>query len=215
MAEWLSTVAAFAAACFLLALAPGPSVAIVMRETLRGGRRSGAAAALGTETGIVGWAVAAALGLSALVAVSEVAYDTIRYVGVAVLVGLGAQALWSARRPSGPGEEGPGPGPAGPRRSAATSYRAGLVTIAANPKGAVFSSSFLPQFVPADAPFLPTMLALGLLWAVVDGTWLVVVAHTVSGARHVFTRARVRQRLEQLTGVVLLGLGARLATESR
>ena len=187
-----------------------------MRETLRGGRRSGVAAALGTEAGIIGWAVAAALGLSALVAVSEVAYDTIRYVGVAVLVGLGAQALWSARRPvAEPADEGAEPGAPGTRRPAATSFRAGLVTIAANPKGAVFSSSFLPQFVPGGAPFLLTMVALGLLWAVVDGTWLVVVAHTVSGARHVFARARVRQRLEQLTGVVLVGLGARLATESR
>lgn len=214
MDPWFSTVAAFAAACFLLALAPGPSVAIVMRETLRGGRRSGVGAALGTEVGIFGWSVAAALGLSALVAVSEVAYDTIRWVGVAVLVGLGVQAFRSARR-GAPGDVVEEPLPGGRRRSAVTSFRAGLVTIAANPKGAVFSSSFLPQFVPSDAPFLPTMLAFGLLWAAVDGAWLVLVAHTVSGARHVFGRARVRQRLEQLTGAVLIGLGVRLAVESR
>jgi threonine/homoserine/homoserine lactone efflux protein len=208
------TLTAFVVACALLSLAPGPSIAMVIRETLSGGRRNGLAAAVGTETGILGWSIAAALGLSVLVAVSQVAYDVIRTAGAAVLLFLGAQALWAARHPESDEAEPLAGRPSGPR-SAWSSFRVGLATIAANPKGAVFSSSFLPQFVPHGAPVLPWMLALGMVWALIDGSWCVVVACGVARARRMFTRARVKQRLEQLTGVVLIALGVRLATEGR
>jgi threonine/homoserine/homoserine lactone efflux protein len=213
-AGWVPALAAFAVACLLLALAPGPSVAVVVREALRGGRGHGVAAAAGTETGILGWSVAAALGLSALVAASQLAYDVVRVAGAVVLVLLGAQALWAARRPAAPGDRPPDGREPAPR-TRWSSFRAGLATIAANPKGAVFSSAFLPQFVPHGAPVLPTMLVLGALWALIDGSWCTIVACGVSSARRVFARPRVRRRLEQLTGVALIALGVRLASQGR
>jgi threonine/homoserine/homoserine lactone efflux protein len=93
----LSTFLAFLAAVTLLAMVPGPSTALVLRQTLRGGRRAAFATTLGNGTGLLLWSVAAAFGLSTLVAASQTAYDAIKLLGTVVLVGLGVQTLWHAR----------------------------------------------------------------------------------------------------------------------
>ena len=89
------------------------------------------------------------------------------------------------------------------------------MTILANPKAAVFAASFLPQFVPAHAPMLPTLLLLSLTWVVMDTGWWVTLAWAVQRAQRVLTRPSVRQRLEQASGALLIGLGIRLALEHR
>jgi threonine/homoserine/homoserine lactone efflux protein len=99
-------------------------------------------------------------------------------------------------------------------RSHWSSFRTGLATIAANPKGAVFSV-VSAAVRTHDAPVVPSMLVLGVVWAVIDGSWCVFVAWGVSHARQVLARPRVRLRLEQLTGFVLIALGVRLATDGR
>ncbi|MFF0311784.1 LysE family translocator [Streptosporangium sp. NPDC004379] len=208
---------AFIGSCFVVAMVPGASTAIILRQTLRAGRARGLAAAVGNETGILLWALAAAFGLSALVVASEVAYDVMRAAGAAVLLLMGAQSLWNARRrregrDGGGGGEGPvGESGGGLRRS----YLLGLSTCLANPKAAVFAMSFLPQFVPygADVPLTLTMLA--VVWVLVDTVWYGLFIWMVGRARLVFGRPAVRRRLEALSGVVLIGFGLRLVTESR
>ena len=83
----------FALASTLLILAPGPDSMLVMRNTMRGGRRSGLITACGTMSGLTVWAVAAALGLTALLRVSHVGYDVLRFAGAAYLIWLGAGSL--------------------------------------------------------------------------------------------------------------------------
>nr|BFE79723.1 hypothetical protein GCM10020093_023240 [Planobispora longispora] len=138
---------AFIGSCFLLAMIPGVSTAVILRQTLRAGRGPGMAATLGNETGILLWALAAAFGLSALVLASEVAYDVMRIVGAVFLVVMGAQSIWQAREGRGaaePREEPTAVAAPGWRGS----YLLGFSTCLANPKAAVFAMSFLPQFVP-------------------------------------------------------------------
>jgi hypothetical protein len=94
----LPNLLACASAALLLAMVPGPSTAVVLRQTLRSGRRAALAATLANELGSLFWVLAAAVGLSALVAASQLAYDVLRLVGALVLVALGAQSLWRARR---------------------------------------------------------------------------------------------------------------------
>src|SRR4051795_12842244 len=89
---------AFVGSCLLLAMIPGVSTAVIVRQTLRAGRASGIATTLGNETGIFLWAVAAVFGLSALVLASEVAYATMKAIGAAVLIAMGVQSIWQARR---------------------------------------------------------------------------------------------------------------------
>ncbi|SFF75468.1 Threonine/homoserine/homoserine lactone efflux protein [Streptomyces mirabilis] len=206
----LSSVIAFAGAAFLIAMVPGPSTAVILRRAVMNGRRSGIATVLGNECGVLLWGLAAALGLSALLLASQVAYDAMRIFGAALLVWMGARALWRARRPGGPGEE--------PAETAAVShrraYRQGLVTNFANPKAGVFAVSFLPQFVPQGAPVLPALLAFSVIWAVIDLLWYLPLIWLAGRVRGVLQRRSIQRRMEQISGAVLVGLGLRLAVES-
>jgi threonine/homoserine/homoserine lactone efflux protein len=212
----VETVVAFCGAALLISMAPGPSTVVIMRQSMLSGRRAGAAAMLGNEAGVLAWGVAAAWGRSALLVASRLAYDVLRLVGAGVLVYFGVRALWQARRSrSGGGAEPVGEAGEAGRGSLWRSFRMGLVTAAANPKAGVFAVSFLPQFVPQGAPVLGMLLVLSLLWVAIDVVWYLGVVWLVGTARRVLQRSGVRRRLEQVSGAVLVGLGIRLAAESR
>ncbi len=218
----------FVVAVALLAMVPGPATALVIRQTIRDGRRTALLTTAGNEVGLLGWAIASAVGLAALVAASQVAYDTIRIAGAVVLIGLGLQSLLERRRHrDGTTPDGTtraelatdaAAGPPGARTGGGrglAAFRAGLLSNLVNPKAAVFAFSFYPQFIPRGAPVLATTLLLAGIQLLVDTAWYVLVAWLVSRARAFMRSAAVRRRLERLTGLVLLGLGARLAVEHR
>jgi threonine/homoserine/homoserine lactone efflux protein len=210
MSPMPSTLIAFLGACTLVAASPGPSTVLIIKQSLRS-RRSGFLTVLGNETGVFIWGLVAAFGLTALLTASEVAYGVMRVVGAAVLVAFGVQALWQARRTkAGTAEEGWGGG----EKSGWAAYRGGLLLNLANPKAAVFALSFLPQFVPAGAPHLPTMMGLAALWAVYEVGYYGLYVWCVGRMRTLLSRAGVRRRLEQVSGGVLLLLGVRLALEN-
>jgi len=211
------TLLPFLGACLLIALAPGPSTVLIIRNSLQS-RRSGMMTVLGNETGVFLWGLVAALGLTALLAASEVAYDVMRYAGAAVLVVFGVQAIRAARRGAGGGaglQLGADGGADGPSRgSAGRSYRTGVLMNLANPKAAVFAMSFLPQFVPDGVPKLPAIVGLAALQAVFEVGYYGAYVWSVARLRGVLSRAGVRRRLEQLSGGVLVLLGARLALDA-
>ncbi|WP_131740227.1 LysE family translocator [Actinomadura roseirufa] len=224
----LETLIAFTGAAVLIAVAPGPSTVVIMRQSMRAGRRAGLATVLGNETGVLAWGLAAAAGLSALLSASRLAYDGLRIAGAAVLVYFGARALWGARRrrgaaaseAAGEGAGGPdaaaGPGdPAGAGGvSAWRCYRLGLVTNFANPKAGVFAVSFLPQFVPGGWSVPVALVVFSVLWALIDLAWYTAVVWLVAAARRALERPVVRRRLDQVSGLVLVGLGVRLAADA-
>ncbi|GAA3786027.1 LysE family translocator [Streptomyces phyllanthi] len=205
----LTTLLAFLGACALIAASPGPSTVLIIKQSLRS-RRSGFLTVLGNETGVFVWGLVAAFGLTALLAASELAYDVMRVVGAVVLVGFGIQTLWQARRSRGGAESEW----TATEKSGWASYRDGLLLNLANPKAAIFAMSFLPQFVPEGAPHLPTMIGLAALWAVFEVGYYGVYVWCVDRMKTVLSRSGVRRRLEQVSGGVLLLLGARLALES-
>ncbi|MFC7586265.1 LysE family translocator [Nonomuraea antimicrobica] len=94
-------------------------------------------------------------------------------------------------------------------------FLAGLGTCLANPKAAVFAMSFLPQFVPAGQNVTVTLVTLAVVWVAVDLVWYGLLVWAVAKAREWLGRPVVKRRLEQVSGVVLIGLGVRMAVESR
>ncbi|ANS68775.1 putative lactone efflux transmembrane protein [Streptomyces lincolnensis] len=207
-----STLIAFLGACTLVAASPGPSTVLIIKQSLHS-RRSGFLTVLGNETGVFVWGVVAALGLTALLTASEIAYDVMRVVGAVVLVAFGVQALRQARRSKGEAETAEG-GWESSGKSGWSAYRAGLLLNLANPKAAVFALSFLPQFVPRGAPHLPAMVGLAALWAVYEVGYYGLYVWFVGRLKAVLSRTGVRRRLEQVSGGVLLLLGVRMALES-
>ena len=209
----------FAIAATLLILAPGPDSMLVLRNSLRGGRRVGLSTAAGTVTGLLTWALAAALGITTLLTASRVGYDVLRLVGGAYLVWLGVMTL--RRRPSQPAAApdataGPdmrlvGRGPTSLRRA----YVNGVISNACNPKIGVFFLAFLPNVMPAGAPPREVSLALGAWFALETGVWLACVVWMADHAKAWLSRPRWQRRLEQLTGLVLVAFGVRVATEGR
>lgn len=209
----LQSLIAFTGAAIIVALIPGPSTAIIIRQSITSGRRAGVGAMLGNETGTLLWGMAAAFGLSALLLASRIAYDGMRIAGAVFLVSMGARALWSARHKTSESsslETGPGPVSSGWH-----AYRMGLLTSFANPKAGVFALSFLPQFVPHGVPVLPALLVFSLIWALAETIWFLSLIWLAGRAGRALARPRVRQWLERVSGVVLVGLGVRLAVDSR
>ena len=148
----LAVLPEFALACLALAVLPGPATALFLHRTVRDGRAAGLAAVAGNEIGVYCWALAAGAGLTALLRANWWLYLALHVVGAVVLVYLGVSAWRGARRDDDDGEFGAALAlrlPSG--RTPAAAFRASLVTIAANPKAAVFAFSFFPQFLPGTA----------------------------------------------------------------
>jgi threonine/homoserine/homoserine lactone efflux protein len=202
---------AFVPVAAVLTLTPGAATALVVRSTVRGGRRHALLTTAGNSVGVFIWGVLAAVGLAAVVATSATAFSVVKIVGAVVLVALGVQAL------RGRGGDGPLDGMA-PRRRELTpraAFRDGVLTSMANPKLAAFFVALFPQFVPHGQAVLPAALLMAALIVTIDFVWFSTLAFLITRARRAFVDGPWMRRAERLTGVVLVGLGVRLALERR
>lgn len=195
----------------MLVMAPGPDFAVVVRNALRG-RRQGVATTAGIISGLLVHTTVAALGLSAVLAASLLAFTVVKVVGAAYLCWLGIRALLSAR-PHAAAHQ-PQAGPAAPLTSR-LAYRHGLLTNVLNPKAPLVFLSVLPQFIPRGAAVLPRTVLLSTILITVATAWFLTLTRLVATLQPVLARPTVRRRLDQISGVVLIGLGIRLALERR
>lgn len=210
--ELVRALPTFLGAVLLISAVPGPAVALLIRRCSVGGFRAGVPVVLGLELGLYFWIIAAGAGLAALVATSDVAFTVLRVAGAVVLLGLGVQALHAARRGEYDADLSLARAVPRGRRGG---FALGVVTNLANPKAAVFTFAFYPQFIPRGYPLLPTAAALGLIQVFVEIGFYLAFCKLVGTARDVFSRSRVRRALDTLCGTVLVGLGVRVAAESR
>jgi threonine/homoserine/homoserine lactone efflux protein len=203
----------FLAFAMVLIVIPGPDFAVVTKNTLVGGRRRGRWTALGVSSSNLVQGTAAAFGLSALIVKVQPLFEAIKWAGVAYLAYLGVQALRSARR----GEYAPldGDDPSGPAQNTAQNvagWRQGFISNITNPKVLVFYLAVLPQFLTPGAN-LGWLLVLAWSHAVLSLAYLLVLVTGLHSARRLLMRRKVRRALDATTGAVLLGFGAKLATE--
>src|SRR5215469_3441995 len=214
MGHIITVLPAFLLACVAVAALPGPSTALFLHRTVRDGRKAGLAAVAGNEIGVFGWALAAGAGMTALLRANAVLFTGMHVVGAAVLVYLGVTAWRSARREEGEfGEALKLRLPAG--RTPAASFRASLVTIAANPKAAVFAFTFFPQFLPRHGNLLGAAIALATIQVIIDGPYCAGIVLLAAKAGGWLSRTKVRRRLERILGTTLIGLGIDLAASTR
>jgi threonine/homoserine/homoserine lactone efflux protein len=204
------TLLAFVAVSAVVICTPGPDTALIVRNTLSGGRASGVATAGGVTLGILVWVVAASAGVVALLRASEPVFEALKLAGAAYLAYLGLVSLLAAVRRRPHERKLRGSAPPRPRRA----FRQGLLSNLGNPKIAVFMASLLPQFVPGGSGAFAVSLALGLLFATMGLSWLTMYAVAVAKLGDVLS-GHVRRVLDALTGIILVALGARLATEDR
>jgi threonine/homoserine/homoserine lactone efflux protein len=217
--DLLSLLPAFVVAVVLISASPGPAMALIVRRSALRGFAGAVPTVLGLEAGLYVWALAAAAGLAALVAASEVAYVVLRIVGAAFLLYLGVKAWRSAFRRDVEGPE-PGPGPEvapeePPRARWWAAFGEGAVVMLANPKAAAFMIAFYPQFVPADRPMFATTAVLALFQVALETVLYLTLAAAVGRAGACFRKPAIRRRLEAASGTVLVALGIRMAVESR
>lgn len=201
----------FFSAALALNLSPGPDLLYVLSRTLAGGWRIGVASACGVCSGALVHVAAAALGISAILATSALAFTVVKYVGAAYLLYLGIQALRSA------GEGMRTTLDAGPRTSAWQAYRQGILVDILNPKAAIFFMAFLPQFVrPEQGSITLQLLVLGVLVvvvAIVVECLLVVLANRASAVLR--RNRKLSQWLDRMLGSMLIALGIRLGLSER
>jgi threonine/homoserine/homoserine lactone efflux protein len=199
----IHTLLAFALASTLLAIVPGPNVLYIITRGIEQGRKAGLVSALGVETGTLFHIVAATLGLSALVASSDLVFSIVKYTGAVYLVLMGHSCL---RAQVGHGV----PSMALQRVNYRRAYSRGLVVNLLNPKVALFFVAFLPQFVdPARGHTSSQILVLGLTFLVL--TTLSDCSYAVaSGAIGAWmkTRERASRQRDRIAGVVYILLGA-------
>jgi threonine/homoserine/homoserine lactone efflux protein len=200
------TIAAFVVASAAIILAPGPAQALVLARTLEQGRRAGLTTALGLNAATLVHALAAALGLSALLATSAAAFTVVKLAGAAYLFYLGVQAL---RASAAPPEASAATG-AGSDRALSRAFLTGLL----NPKVAVFFLAFLPQFVcPARGSVIVQFVVLGTLLGVMDVVYESCLVFLAAGTTSWLRTRRAHAWRSRVTGAVLVGLALRLAVQ--
>ena len=204
-----TTTITFLAASIAIILAPGPAQALVLARTLADGRKAGVLTAIGLNVGTLVHAVAAALGLSAVLATSATAFTFVKIIGAVYLVYLGIQALRTKDHSGDPAIAAP----TGPWQMFGRAVMTGVL----NPKVAIFFLAFLPQFVdPGRGPVFLQFLILGSTLALIDVLYEIALVLVAGAVRQRLTQSvRFMRWRQRITGVVLIGLGLRLGFTER
>jgi threonine/homoserine/homoserine lactone efflux protein len=192
----------------LLNLTPGQDTMFILGRSLAGGLRAGVASAFGIAVGSIGHTLAAALGFSAIIATSAVAFTVVKLLGAGYLIYLGIKLLLSKVSAN---ELQPEVGTA--QADAWSCFRQGILTNLLNPKVALFFLAFLPQFIdPTSAAKPLAFLTLGTTFITTGLIWCLVLAFAAARLRAFFLRnPTLRAMIDRAIGALFVALGLRLA----
>lgn len=202
----LTTLIPYLTACVLLAIVPGPTVTVILANSLRSGTLAGLSIIAGTQAGLVTMILVVGLGLEAVMGFMAFAFDWIKLAGAAYLVWLGFNMLRSR------GELGTAA--AGPEKPYRRLLLDGFLVIWSNPKALIFLGAFLPQFVSREGASFPQVLVLGLLFMVVAGISDSLYAVLGGRARGLLSAGRIKL-LSRVSGAILMAGGVWLALVRR
>jgi len=203
----------FAAFAVPFVASPGVSTAVVLRNSVAGGVRSGVVTALGVNAGSVAYGLLTAFGVSVALQRWPDVWIALRFAGVGYLAWLGVRSLRRAIAglPRVRSESSAARGPSsGPGRGYTREAREGFITNALNPSIATFYLLILPQFIPANAPFARAALLLTAVHVALALMWHLTWAAAGGTLATFLGRSRPRRMLEAITGVALLALALKL-----
>lgn len=199
----------FAVVAGLMTLVPGLDFTMILRTALTQSKKVAFAAGAGICLGLFVWALAAAAGLSAVLAASETAFTALRLVGAGYMTYLGVMFVWHSRHPSASTESA-----VVPVESALTTFWRGVLTNILNPKIGVFYVAMLPPFIPADTNVVFAGLALGAVHVIESMLYFTAIIVAANFFKAQFSRPRFRAWLDRVAGVLIIGFGLRLLTAS-
>ena len=200
----ISVIPAFALTALLLAVVPGQGVAMILRQSLVGGRNAAFYSVLGNTTGLIIWGALSSVGLSAVFAKSHFAFNLLKWAGVAFLTALALQTLWQLRREFGKFDV-----TSGAKRNFFAAYRLGLITNLTNVKAAVFAVAFIPQFVPKGFSLGLGIFLLALVQSMVSMSWYSFLILAVDKSSLFLAKPSVRRTLTGVSaiGIIVLAIG--------
>jgi RhtB (resistance to homoserine/threonine) family protein len=205
-----TTLLTYIAAAFALVLAPGPAQALVLANSISNGRRAGIVTTLGLNVGTLVHTIAAALGLSAILATSALAFSVVKYIGAAYLIYLGVKAIRdrSANIDSDITEK--------TSKTIRQTFTRAIAVGILNPKVALFFMAFLPQFVdPARGAVVIQFMVLGIILVGIAVAWDSVLASVAGRLGSWFANPRFTLWRQRITGGMMVALGVRLAFAQR
>jgi len=198
---------AFSFAALLLTLTPGLDTALVLRTATVEGRKQAVHAALGISTGCLVWGAAVAFGLGALIAVSELTYDILKYCGALYLSWLGINMLLRPRKQLTLADN--------TAKKGSNWFLKGVLGNALNPKIGIFYVSFLPQFIPqGHSPVLWTFILVGI-HIVIGTSWSMALISATRPLATILRKEKVIRWMDRTTGAIFLAFAARLALSRR
>jgi threonine/homoserine/homoserine lactone efflux protein len=193
-------------ACFILAIVPGPTVTVIVANSLARGTKAGLMNIAGTQVGMLSMVVIVAFGLEAVVNFMAWAFDWVKLAGAAYLVWIGFKMLRSD-----------GTLPQGEKTAARTPLQdavQGFLVIWSNPKALIFLGALLPQFVDRTQPAFMQIIVLGLIFMLLASTTDCLYAVLAGRARGLLSTARVRL-VSRVSGLILMAGGVWLALQKR
>jgi len=205
----LSVIPAFALTALVLAMVPGQGVAMVLRQSLVGGRSAAFYSVAGNSTGLLIWGAMSGVGLSAIFAKSHLAFNILKWCGVAFLIILSIQTLWQLRKEFGKFDID-----SGAKISFFAAYRLGLLTNLTNVKAAVFAVAFIPQFVPKGFNLGLGIFLLACVQATTSTLWYSSLIFAVHKSSVFLARPAVRRSLTALSAIGIIFLAIGLAVTS-
>jgi len=199
LTSWLSLVAI----CILGALSPGPSLAVVLKQSMNNDASHGMVAGVSHALGVALWALLTIFGLGVLVSESPLTFSILTYAGAAYLAWMGIQALRAGRSHIKPLTNG--------RSAYLDAARDGLMISLLNPKLAIFFLALFSQFISTDHTPADQLVMVSTV-ALIDAGWYVLVALVLSRMGLLEVLARHSQRINQITGVIFIALAVRVVT---
>jgi len=193
----------------LLTMLPGLDTAQVLRSVTIGGKSSAYATVAGILTGVWIWGAAAALGISALLVASHIAYTAVKWAGAAYLIYLGIKMLWESRKITHETVQAK----IADKTSNRKAFNRALLINLTNPKTGVFYIAILPQFLPEEFPAIVGGLLLATIHNALTLIWFTMMIYGASFAKETLQNPKVQKIIERASGIALIGFGLRVAIE--